>query len=65
MHQHFTGTLQRGSGPFGTDTYPGETFDLMKVPVLLPEKSMGQIGIGRLKTLPLYVIVQTGNLYSD
>jgi hypothetical protein len=35
------------------------------MPVLLPEKSMSQLGIGRLKALPLYVIVQTGNLYSD
>jgi hypothetical protein len=28
------------------------------MPVLLAEKGMGQLGIGRLETLPLYSIVQ-------
>jgi hypothetical protein len=63
--QVLIGTLQQGCGPFRADPHSGETLNLLKMPVLLPEKSMSQLGIGRLKALPLYVIVQTGNLYSD
>ena len=62
MRQSLTGAIQEGCRPLGADTHPGEALDLLQMSVLLAEKGMGQLGIGRFKSLPLYGIVQEESL---